>query len=112
MSKLDKEQVIAKFTKAFQEANGKEPQIEAKGGWYSVDGDKNIRLAQLDEMAEQLTNGDASKTESAATEAAPKKEPAPKAKTPKTSKKHSKFTVKGYWIEQLDADKPGSTAPR
>ena len=43
MSKLDKDAVIAKFTEAYTAANGKAPQIEAKGGWYSVDGSKNMR---------------------------------------------------------------------
>ena len=54
MSKLDKDSVIEKFTKAYEAANGKAPTIEAKGGWYSVDGGKNIRLAQLDEMASEF----------------------------------------------------------
>jgi hypothetical protein len=37
MSKLDKDSVLAKFTAAYEAANGKAPTIEAKGGWYSVE---------------------------------------------------------------------------
>lgn len=51
MSKLDKDQVIAEFTAAYQAAFGKEPQLEQKPGWFSVDGGKNIRLAELAELA-------------------------------------------------------------
>ena len=54
MSKLDKEQVIATFTVAYTAVNGKAPTIEAKGGWYSVDGGKNMRLADLDAMTAEL----------------------------------------------------------
>ncbi|MDU0355289.1 hypothetical protein RS130_16480 [Paraglaciecola aquimarina] len=50
MTKLDKDQVIENFTEAYTKANGKAPTIEAKGGWYSVDGAKNVRLAELQEQ--------------------------------------------------------------
>ncbi|SEA41913.1 hypothetical protein [Alkalimonas amylolytica] len=52
MSKLDKDQVIAEFTAAYKAAFGKEPQLEQKPGWFSVDGGKNIRLAELSELAQ------------------------------------------------------------
>ncbi|MEN3158645.1 hypothetical protein ABC502_09705 [Alkalimonas sp. NCh-2] len=52
MSKLDKDQVIAEFTAAYQAAFGKAPQLEQKPGWFSVDGGKNIRLAELAELAQ------------------------------------------------------------
>jgi hypothetical protein len=51
MAKQDKDAVIENFTQAYTKANGKAPSIEAKGGWYSVDGGKNMRLAQLEEMS-------------------------------------------------------------
>ena len=54
MAALDKDQVIEKFTKAYTAQNGKAPTIEAKGGWYSVDGGKNMRLAALDELADSM----------------------------------------------------------
>lgn len=116
MTKLDKDQVVEKFTKAYQAANGKAPEIEAKGGWYSVDGGKNMRLAQLDELADELAGG-AAKAEApapAATKAkaadkpAAKKEKAAPAKTKKAAaKKSSSFSVKAFWSKLL-ADKDAS----
>lgn len=50
MSKLDKDQVINEFTTAYTAAFGKAPVIEQKPGWFSVDGAKNIRLAELAEL--------------------------------------------------------------
>lgn len=114
MSKLDKDQVIAKFTQAYTAANGKAPEIEAKGGWYSVDGGKNMRLAELDTMADELTKpAKASAAKKADKPAAAKAEkPAAKA-TPKPAKKPAAktpgFSVKTYWAEQVEA---GSRAPR
>ncbi len=81
MSKLDKDEVIANFTAAYQAANGKEPQVEAKGGWYSVDGGKNVRLAALVDMTAELSGGAAP-----AEEAAPAKKAAPKKAAPKKAK--------------------------
>jgi len=105
MSKLDKDAVIAKFTEAYQAANGKAPEIEAKGGWYSVDGGKNMRLAQLDEMADELAAG-----KSAAKQAAPakaetkKKAPAKKAAPAKAKKANSGFSVKAFWADKIGQD--------
>ena len=130
MSKLDKDQVIAKFTEAYKAANGKEPQIEAKGGWYSVDGGKNMRLAALEEMAGELAGGAAPAEKPAKAEkkaekpakaakkadapakaekkaAAPKKKPAAKKKA-----KTEGFSVKAWWADQVEARNPGSRAPR
>ena len=61
MSKLDKDQIIARYTEAYQAVHGKAPVIEAKSGWYSVDGGKNMRLAQLAEAAEALAQSVAAK---------------------------------------------------
>lgn len=105
MSKLDKDAVIAKFTEAYQAANGKAPEIEAKGGWYSVDGGKNVRLAQLDEMADELASGKAETKEAApAKPAAKKKAPAKKAAPAKTKKADSGFSVKAYWADKIGQD--------
>lgn len=119
MSKLDKDQVIAKFTEAYKAANGKEPQIEAKGGWYSVDGGKNMRLAALDELADELAGGKGDSKSDAKAEKPAKKESAskakPKASKPKAAKaKKAKggFSVKAYWAEQVEERNPGSRKPR
>lgn len=84
MSKLDKDEVLANFTAAYQAANGKAPQIEAKGGWYSVDGGKNVRLAALVDLTAELSGGEAK---------APEAAPAAKEKPKKAAKKAKKATV-------------------
>lgn len=92
MSKLDKDQVIASFTEAYTKANGKAPQIEAKGGWYSVDGGKNVRLAQLVELEAELSGGAApAKEEKPAKKEAAKK---PAAKKPAAKKPAAKKAAK------------------
>lgn len=83
MSKLDKEKVLAEYTEAYEKAHGKKPKIEASNGWYSVDGGKNVRLAQLDEEAKALAKGKSAKAE----KAAPKKAAAKKTETKSESKK-------------------------
>ena len=118
MSKLDKDEVIAKFTEAYTAANGKAPQIEAKGGWYSVDGGKNMRLAALAEMAEEMGSGSAPevKAEAATAPKAAEKKAAPKKSAPKKAApkkaKSAGFSVKAFWAEQLAAKNPGSRLPR
>ena len=62
MSKLDKAQVLEDFDKAYQAANGKQPEVVAKAGWYSVDGGKNMRLADLAALTEELSSGTATET--------------------------------------------------
>lgn len=131
MSKLDKDTVLDNFTKAYTKANGKAPSIEAKGGWYSVDGGKNMRLAQLDEMVAELGAAKAEKkaakpVKKAATEKVPaakkavekkapaaKKAPATK-KTSATKKKSSSkaFSVKDFYTQQILDANPGAKAPR
>ncbi|ATZ74273.1 hypothetical protein CWC33_11440 [Idiomarina sp. X4] len=83
MSKLDKEKVLVEYTEAYEKAHGKKPKIEASNGWYSVDGGKNVRLAQLDEEAKALAKGKSAKAE----KAAPKKAAAKKTETKSESKK-------------------------
>ncbi len=119
MSKLDKDSVIEKFTTAYTKANGKAPEIEAKGGWYSVDGGKNIRLAQLDELADELAGGASdAPTSEVKTEKAPAKKAEPKTKAvKKPAKKPAKksaqtFNVKDFYASEVLANKPGSRSPR
>jgi hypothetical protein len=119
MSKLDKDGVLAKFTAAYEAANGKAPTIEAKGGWYSVDGGKNIRLAQLEEMAdnmeapapkkakaEKLAKEVKTEKPKAAAKAAKPKAPA------KAKKSASSFSVKDFYTKQIQDTNPGAKAPR
>ena len=119
MSKLDKDQVLEQFTAAYTKANGKAPTIEAKGGWYSIDGGKNVRLAQVEELTgvlstEKVTTKAPAKAKESAAE--PKAEPAKKAKAPKKAAKKTKskgsFSVKAMWAEQIQANNPGSQPPR
>jgi len=113
MSKLDKEQVIAAFTEAYTKANGKAPQIEAKGGWFSVDGGKNVRLAQLNEMAEALSGGKKPAESEAAEPKASKATAKPKAKAKaKPQKSSGGFSVKDFWAQQIKSDNAGAILPR
>lgn len=109
MSKLDKDKVIADFTAAYEKANGKAPEIEAKGGWYSVDGGKNMRLAQLQEMTDSLGTGSASPAK-AEKKAAPKKTAPKKAATKKSSGKS--FSVKSFWADKITDENTGAILPR
>jgi len=123
MSKLDKDQVIAAFTEAYTAANGKAPTIEASGGWYSVDGGKNMRLADLDTMTTELSSSKPAKKTKAVAEkpkkAAEKKPVAKKKaakapakkKTQKTAKK-SGFSVKEFWAEKVLEQSADSKLPR
>lgn len=116
MSKLDKEQVIEQFTQAYQAANGKAPEIEAKSGWFSVDGGKNVRLATLVEMTAELS-GDNTPAPAATTSAETKpakKKAAPKPAAPKAKKaaKSKGFSVKAFWEEHVISKQNASRPPR
>ncbi len=108
MSTLDKDQVLSDFTEAYKKANGKEPQIEAKGGWYSVDGGKNVRLAALVDLTAELS-GSKTPAKAAAKKAPAKEKAAPakaatKEKAPAKKKAAAKkaapasATSKGYTV--------------
>jgi membrane protein involved in colicin uptake len=118
MSKLDKDSVLAKFTAAYEAANGKAPTIEAKGGWYSVDGGKNIRLAQLDEMADGMGAPAPKKADKPAKADKPKvaakadKPKAPAKAKAKAKKPASSFSVKDFYTKQIQETNPGAKAPR
>lgn len=92
MSNLDKDQVLADFTAAYKATNGKEPQIEAKGGWYSIDGGKNVRLAAIVDLTAELSGGSSTEAKEAA--------PAPKKAVKKAAKATKAPAVKsvGYKV--------------
>lgn len=73
MANLDKDTVIAAFSDAYKKAHGKAPNIEAKSGWYSVDGGKNVRLAQLQEMVDSMSSQTTTKKEAKASSTPSKK---------------------------------------
>ena len=119
MSKLDKDTVIAAFTEAYTAANGKAPTIEAKGGWYSVDGGKNMRLADLDAMTADF--GSSAPAKKAKTEEKPKKsaekkpaaaKKAPAKKKTSTKAKKSDFSVKAFWADKILVQNTDSKLPR
>ncbi|MFT6736474.1 MAG: hypothetical protein ACJA0G_000603 [Kangiellaceae bacterium] len=113
MSKLDKDTVVDNFTKAYTKANGESPSVEAKGGWYSVDGGKNVRLSQLEEMTADF--GSAEPTTPTKKETTVKKESS-KADAPgKTAAKKATaktFSVKDFYTQQIKQINPGAKAPR
>lgn len=128
MSKLDKETVLAEYEEAYKKAHGKKPKIEASNGWYSVDGGKNVRLAQLAEEAKQLaarsgvqqSNAKASSAKAAGTKApakksAPKKtaaKPAAKKASAKKSSGKGGMTAKELWRKKLEQDATECRLPR
>ncbi|MEI5639172.1 MULTISPECIES: hypothetical protein [unclassified Pseudoalteromonas] len=120
MSKLDKTEVLSAFKAAYEAAHGKKPEITVKPGWYSIDGGKNMRLADVAALTEELTSGSAVASE---------KPQAPAKKANKTKKapqpaaeKSVGFTVvtendKGYtaeeqWIAELAAKDHDCRLPR
>lgn len=123
MSKLDKDQVIADYQQAYQAAHGSKPEIEAKGGWYSVNGGKNIRLAQLAEEAAALAAGGSTDVaaEPVAKKAPANKAPAKKAAAPNNSKQKEYTVVKNaedgydaeeFWIVYLAEKDHDTRLPR
>ncbi len=138
MSKLVKENVLSEFSDAYKAVNGKAPTVVEKGGWYSVDGGKNMRLAKLAEWAEELSAGKASpgkkpvakaaKTAPKATpaaKAAPKAKPVvktkPVAKAPSTPSREAVvkvvqssggLTAKQLWQQRLEQDRGQCRLPR
>jgi hypothetical protein len=106
MSKLDKDQVVAEFTAAYKAAFGKAPQLEQKPGWFSVDGGKNIRLAELAELgasysAEKATTSTTKAKPAAEKKAAPAKAAAKPAKASK-AKGGDGQSAADVWAARLD----------
>ncbi|MBS3798737.1 MULTISPECIES: hypothetical protein [unclassified Pseudoalteromonas] len=115
MSKLDKTEVLAAFEAAYEAANGKKPEITTKPGWYSIDGGKNMRLADVAALTEELTSGK-TETVAKAEEKAPAKaskktttkKAAPAAKPTEkkaaftvVSENKDGFTAEEFWIKEL-----------
>ncbi|KKO46070.1 hypothetical protein WG68_06830 [Arsukibacterium ikkense] len=104
MTKLDKDQVVADFTAAYKAKFGKAPELEQKPGWFSVDGGKNIRLAELAELTASYGKAGSAKASAAKAEKPAKAEKAPaKAATKPAAKPATKSKVK--------AAKPAPTSP-
>jgi topoisomerase IA-like protein len=121
MSKLDKDKVLAEYEEAYNKAHGKKPAIKASNGWYSVDGGKNVRLAQLAEEAKTLAGGKtaekkapAKKTESKkpASKASTTKKPAAKKAPAKKSAASGGLTAKELWRQKLEQDATECRLPR
>ncbi|KPZ52161.1 MULTISPECIES: hypothetical protein [unclassified Pseudoalteromonas] len=103
MSKLDKTEVLSAFEAAYEAANGKKPEITTKPGWYSIDGGKNLRLADVAELTKELSAGT---SPAQAEQKAPAKKTKTKAAAPVKAQKTAPFTVvtqseDGYTAEEL-----------
>ncbi len=109
MTKLDKDQVVADFTAAYTAKFGKAPELEQKPGWFSVDGGKNIRLAELAELT--ASYGKVSKAKASAPKAE-KPAKAEKAEKPaKADKAVAKPAAKPAAKSKATAAKPVKTTP-
>ncbi|KZN32767.1 hypothetical protein [Pseudoalteromonas luteoviolacea] len=102
MSKLDKTEVLSAFEAAYEAVNGKKPEITIKPGWYSIDGGKNMRLADVAALTEELTSGNAgaSKTEEKPAKKAPAKKAAPVKSSKVAAFKVVKANEDGYTAEE------------
>ncbi|WP_333608232.1 hypothetical protein [Arsukibacterium sp.] len=101
MSKLDKDQVITEFTAAYTAAFGKAPVIEQKPGWFSVDGGKNIRLAELAELGASYSKTATAKPATAKTAAAkPAATKTPVKKSPAAAKPN-KAAAAAFWAAKV-----------
>ncbi|MEH8020560.1 MULTISPECIES: hypothetical protein [Rheinheimera] len=113
MTKLDKDQVVADFTAAYKAAFGKAPKLEQKPGWFSVDGDKNIRLAELAELGASYSSAKAKAKPAAEKKAAAAKTTKtaakPAAKAPKTKASGNGQVAAKVWIQHIGV---GQRAPR
>ncbi|MCC5854964.1 MAG: hypothetical protein JJU10_04675 [Idiomarina sp.] len=133
MSKLDKEKVLSEFSDAYKAAHGKAPKVEESSGWFSVDGGKNMRLAQLAEQTAELKGGakksaaskPAAKEKAAAKKPAAAKAPAKKAaakapaakasatkKTTKSKSTSGGLTAKEAWRKRLEDERTQCRLPR
>lgn len=101
MSKLDKDQVVAEFTAAYQAAFGKAPQLEQKPGWFSVDGGKNIRLAELAELGASYGAADTKPAAAKKAAAKPAATKPAKAKTAKAKNSGDGQSAALVWAERL-----------
>ncbi len=107
MAKLDKDEVLSAFSAAYQAQNGKAPQIEQKGSWYSVDGGKSLRLADLAELTAQMQGGNAQ-----APAEVPQKAPAKKASPKKAQSRSGGLLPKEFWEDRLEGNDHHCRRPR
>ncbi|CAM3838580.1 hypothetical protein [Rheinheimera salexigens] len=127
MTTLDKTKVLAEFTAAYKAAFNKAPKIEEKPGWYSVDGSKNMRLAELEELGQSYSTDTKSavkdsakpvkKTTSKVAKKSDKAAKKPSSKAAKTSETTAKKPTKKAAkkpatakAKKAKADKPKTTA--
>jgi hypothetical protein len=101
MSNLDKDQVVADFTAAYQAAFGKAPILTQKPGWFSVDGGKNIRLAELAELGAGYSAAKAKPAAVKKAAVAAPAQPATKASKTKTSSNNGQSAA-AQWYGRLD----------
>ncbi|EGN74956.1 hypothetical protein A28LD_1417 [Idiomarina sp. A28L] len=115
MSKLDKEQVLADFSAAYKKAHGKAPKVEDNSGWYSIDGGKNVRLAEVAELTAEYSGKPASKKDTDK-KTTTKKDTAKKAAKPakSTAKKEvsKKATSKKSTAKQGSTKKAATAKPK
>ena len=117
MSKLDKTEVLSAFEAAYEAAHGKKPEITTKPGWYSIDGGKNMRLADVAALTEELTSGSAAPSQEVAPAKKEAKKPAAPAKTKKAAFTVVKANEEGYtpeefWIIRLAEKEHDCRLPR
>ncbi|WP_115719025.1 hypothetical protein [Gallaecimonas mangrovi] len=119
MATLDKDQVLAEFTAAYNAKNGKDPEIEQKGSWYAVDGGKSLRLADIAALTAELSGAKAAAPaeKAAAPKAAPKKEAAKpvakKASKPKAAaSSNGGMYPKAFWEDALEQREHHCRRPR
>ncbi|MCF6436338.1 hypothetical protein [Pseudoalteromonas sp. MMG022] len=126
MSKLDKTEVLSAFEAAYEAAHGKKPEITTKPGWYSIDGGKNLRLADVAALTEELTSGSSTKSEAPKAKPAKKAAPAKKAKTSKAAPAKAQkkaafkvvkenaegYTAEEFWIAELAGKDHDCRLPR
>ncbi len=105
MSKLDKDQVVADFTAAYTAAFGKAPQLEQKPGWFSVDGGKNIRLAELAELGASYSSAKPQAAVAKATTAKNIAKPAAKAAKTVKSNSNGGKSAAALWAERTGAQR-------
>jgi hypothetical protein len=114
MSKLDKTEVLSAFEAAYEAANGNKPDIATKPGWYSVDGGKNLRLAELAQLTEELNSG----SPAAVTNPAKKEKSPVSVKTTKkapfavVTENEKGYTPEEFWIVQLASKDHDCRLPR
>lgn len=114
MSDQDKDAVLEEFIEAYKAAKGKKPKIEASNGWYSVNGEKNQRLAQLEEWTKELKK---ESKKPAAKKSSTKKQSAKKQAVKKSTSATKKNSDSGLtpgqvWRDKLAAEPGFSRLPR